>query len=110
MRKEKELMKIGAFKHIKKYGWKQFRKDWSRNFLMLQTPDLITKQRIFGGWGTIFGLSLVAVMFWFRDIKYAIIAVGFGIFLQYINLKQLYAQKLILSDLKEEFVEVGKDE
>lgn len=93
-------------KHTKEHGFKQTIKDWKRNFLLLQTPELINKQKIQGTWGMTFGLLLILIFLFYLKIYYATIAIAFGIFMQYITLKQLYAEKQVMSDLKNRFEEV----
>jgi len=93
-------------KHLKKHGYKKTMKDWKRNFLIIQTPEIITNQKIFGTWGSMLGLIVIFIAFIYKDVLYATIAIGFGIYLQYVSLKQLYLQKQTLQDITEQYEEV----
>lgn len=92
--------------HWKKHGLRKTLKDFKRNFLILQTPEKITKQKIQGTIGSIVGLLIILIVFYKKDMYYALIAVFFGIYLQYISLKQLYLQKQTLQDIKNQYEEV----
>ena len=95
-------------KHIKRYGLKKTLKDWKLNFLILQTPELINRQRIQGSIAMLLGLFLILSVLIYKEIYYTTLAILAGIFLQYISLKQLLAQREALRKLREDFVEVGK--
>ena len=99
---------INFIKHWKKYGLKKTLKDWELNFYKLQTPELITKQRIQGSIAMMVGLLLILGVFIYRKQYLFMLAIGAGLFLNYISLKQFLTQREALRKMKEDYVEVGE--
>jgi len=99
---------INFIKHWKKHGYKKTIKEWKLNFYKLQTPELITKQRIQGSLAMMLGLLIIFGTFIYRKQYLFLLAIGAGLFLNYISLKQFLAQKEALRRLKEDYVEVGE--
>ena len=97
---------IQFIKHWKKHGLKQTLKDWKRNFLILQTPELIIKQKIQGSIAMIIGLTIILSVLIWGKIYYAIVAVLAGMFIQYVSLKEFSAQQQVIRELKEKYEEL----
>ena len=88
--------------HWKEHGLKQTLKDLRRNFLLLQTPELINKQKIQGTFAMFFGLIFIFVVLAWAKTYYTLVAIGAGIFMSYIGLKQLYDEKEAMNMWKEQ--------
>lgn len=100
-------MITNIIKHIKKHGLKQTYKDWKINFYILQTPELITKQHIQGSMAMMLGLLLIAGVLIIRKEYLFLVAIGAGLFMNYVSLKTFLMQRRALIKLKDEFVEVN---
>ena len=100
-------MILNIIKHIRKHGLKQTYKDWKLNFYILQTPELITKQHIQGSIAMMIGLLLIVGVLTMRKEYLFLVAIGAGLFMNYVSLKTFLLQRRALIKLKEEFEEVG---
>ena len=101
MKRPEQLLKKGAFKHIKKHGFRKFLKDWKYNFIMLQTPEHLLNQEIYGMAGTIVGLILIFIAIAYTKRYYILLAIAFSGLIIYSQLKQKLQQKQTMKDLKE---------
>ena len=101
MKRTEQLLKQGAFSHIKKHGFRKFLKDWKYNFIMLQTPEHLLNQEIYGLFGTIIGLTIIFIAIAYTKRYYILLAIAFSALMIYSQLKQKMQQKQTLVDLKE---------
>ncbi len=104
---------FNLFRYWKKHGWKETKKQWNYNFLMLDTPEQSIKKEIYGFIGLIGALFFATVSFAVKG-SWAVTAVfTCSLWLAYVQLKQKLKQLKILRDMsnpeEEEYEEVGVD-
>lgn len=99
---------INFYRAVKKYGWSEA---WSKlryQYVMLETPESIIQKKILGYLGTIIGLGVSMVIFWWNGKWYLSITLFFSLLIMYAMLKGELKQQQILKDIKKDFEEIKK--
>ena len=97
---------LRLIRYVKKHGWEKAKKEWKRQYLLLETPEQLLKKEIIGYTGALFGMTIAIIVLLMRGTWYLTIAMVFVTFIMWTQLKGRLKQKQLLKDIKENFNDI----
>lgn len=100
---------LNLFKYWRKWGWKKTKKEWTKQYLMLETPENLLKKEIGGYIGMMAALLFALVVFAFKKSWSVAILFLVSIYIAYTQMKGKLMQLHKLNEMTRQFQESGGD-
>ena len=94
---------LNLFKYLKKYGWKKTRQEWTKKYLMLETPENLLKKEIYTQLGYLGAIVFAFVVFFMKDMWSVSILFFFVFVMAFFQLKGKLIQYYKLKEMTKQF-------
>ena len=94
---------FNLIKYWKKHGWQKTKKEWTKNYLLLETPENLLKKEIIGYAGMIAGSALAFILFVMDGLWRVSLLFVMSIWLLYVQLKGKLISLKRLRDMEKSF-------